>query len=96
MTARGVEFESVNYIEKPFSASELRDLLQRAGLKPQDVLRRNEPAYKQLVAGKEPSDHEVLKLMAAHPELVQRPIVVRDDKVVLARPIENLSKLGIK
>jgi arsenate reductase-like glutaredoxin family protein len=38
----------------------------------------------------------VLKLMAAHPELVQRPIVVRDDKVVLARPIENLSKLGIK
>lgn len=96
MTARGVEFESVNYIEKPFSASELRDLLQRAGLKPQDVLRRNEPAYKQLVAGKELSDHEVLKLMAAHPELVQRPIVVRDDKVVLARPIENLSKLGIK
>ena len=96
MTARGVEFESVNYIDKPFSASELRDLLQRAGLKPQDVLRRNEPAYKQLVAGKELSDHEVLKLMAAHPELVQRPIVVRDDKVVLARPIENLSKLGIK
>jgi arsenate reductase (glutaredoxin) len=96
LTARGVEFESVNYIEKPFSASELRDLLQRAGLKPQDVLRRNEPAYKQLVAGKELSDHEVLKLMAAHPELVQRPIVVRDDKVVLARPIENLSKLGIK
>jgi arsenate reductase (glutaredoxin) len=96
LTARGVQFESVNYIEKPFSASELRDLLQRAGLKPQDVLRRNEPAYKQLVAGKELSDHEVLKLMAAHPELVQRPIVVRDDKVVLARPIENLSKLGIK
>jgi arsenate reductase len=96
LTARGVQFESVNYIEKPFSASELRDLLHRAGLKPQDVLRRNEPAYKQHVAGKELSDDEVLKLMAAHPELVQRPIVVRDDKVVLARPIENLTKLGIK
>ena len=96
MTARGVEFESVNYIEKPFSASELRNLVERAGLKPQDVLRRNEPAYKQLVAGKELSDEEVLKLMAAHPELVQRPIVVRDEKVVLARPIENLTKLGIE
>ena len=96
MTARGVEFDSVNYIEKPFSASELRDLLDRAGLRPHDVLRRNEPTYKELVAGKELSDAELLKLMAAHPELVQRPIVVRDEKVVLARPIENLSKLGIK
>lgn len=95
MTARGVEFETVNYIEKPFSASELRELLGRARLKPHDVLRRNEPAYKQLVAGKELSDDEVLKLMAAHPELVQRPIVVRDEKAVLARPIENLTKLGL-
>jgi arsenate reductase len=95
LTARGVEFESVNYIDKPFSASELRDLLDRAGLKAQDALRRNEPAYKQLVAGKELSDDEVLKVMAAHPELVQRPIVVRDEKAVLARPIENLTKLGL-
>jgi len=95
LTARGVDFESVNYIEKPFSASELRALLGRAGLKAQDALRRNEPAYKQLVAGKELSDDEVLKVMAAHPELVQRPIVVRDERVVLARPIANLAKLGL-
>jgi len=95
LTARGVEFESVNYIDKPFSASELKDLLDRAGLKAQDALRRNEPAYKQLVAGKELSDDEVLKVMAAHPELVQRPIVGRDEKAVLARPIENLTKLGL-
>lgn len=91
-----MEYETVNYIEKPFSASELRDLLHRAGLKPQQVLRTNEAAYKQLVAGKDLSNHELLTLMAAHPELVQRPIVVRDDKVVLARPIANLSKLGIR
>ena len=73
----------------------MRDLLGRAGLKPQDVLRRKEPAYNQLVAGKDLSDDEMLKLMAAHPELVQRPIVVRDEKAVLARPIENLTKLGL-
>jgi arsenate reductase (glutaredoxin) len=95
LTKQGVEFESVNYIDKPFSASELRHLLDRAGLKPQDALRRNEPAYRQLVAGKDLSDDEVLKVMAAHPELVQRPIVVRDEKAVLARPIENLTKLGL-
>jgi arsenate reductase (glutaredoxin) len=96
LTEQGVNFETVNYIDKPFSVSELRDLLHRAGLKPQQVLRTNEAAYKRLVAGKDLSEDELLKLMAAHPQLVQRPIVVRDEKVVLARPIDNLSKLGIK
>jgi arsenate reductase (glutaredoxin) len=96
LTEQGVNFETVNYIDKPFSVSELRDLLHRARLKPQQVLRTNEAAYKRLVAGKDLSEDELLKLMAAHPQLVQRPIVVRDEKVVLARPIDNLSKLGIK
>jgi len=34
--------------------------------------------------------------MAEHPELIQRPIVVRRNKAALARPVENLAKLGIK
>ena len=96
MTAQGVEYESVNYLEHPLSAAELKKLLQRAGLTPNDVLRTKEPAYRELVAGKNLSDEELLEIMAAHPELLQRPIVVRDNKAVLARPVENLQKLGIK
>lgn len=96
MTEQGVEYESVNVIEHPLSAAELQDLLRRAGLTPQQVTRTNEPAYSQLVAGKNLNDDELLRILAAHPELVQRPIVVRGEKVVLARPVENLSKLGIK
>jgi len=91
-----VEYESVNYLEHPLSAAELKKLLQRAGLTPNDVLRTKEPAYRELVAGKNLSDEELLEIMAAHPELLQRPIVVRDNKAVLARPVENLQKLGIK
>ena len=75
---------------------ELKELLRRAGLRPQDVLRTKETAYKELVAGKNLSDEELLKIMAAHPELLQRPIVVRGEKAVLARPVENLAKLGIE
>jgi len=96
LTAQGVEYESVNYLEHPLSAAELKKLLQRAGLTPNDVLRTKEPAYRELVAGKNLSDEELLEIMAAHPELLQRPIVVRDNKAVLARPVENLQKLGIK
>lgn len=88
-----MEFETVNYIKDPLSADELKDLLRRASLTPQDVLRTKEPAHRELIAGKNLSDAELLKLMAAHPELIQRPIVVRGEKAVLARPVENLSKL---
>jgi len=90
-----VEFETVNYLEKPLSVSELKSLLRQAGLRPQDVLRTKEAAYKQFVADKNLSDADLLQIMAAHPELIQRPIVVRDGRAVLARPVENLEKLGI-
>lgn len=90
-----MEFESVNYLEHPLSVDELKGLLQRAGLRPTDVIRTKEPTYRQLVAGKNLSDDELLELIARHPELLQRPLVVRGNKVVLARPVQSLSKLGI-
>jgi arsenate reductase-like glutaredoxin family protein len=74
----------------------LRTLLRQAGLRPHDVIRTKEPAYKQYVADKGLSDTELVQVMATHPELIQRPIVVRGAKAVLARPVENLEKLGIK
>ena len=91
-----MEYESVNYIEHPLSVEELKQLLERAGLTPHDVLRTKEPAYREFVAGKNLDNEELLAVMAAHLELLQRPIVVREDKAVLARPVENLAKLGIR
>lgn len=95
MTEKGVEFEAVNYIEKPLSAAGLKQLLQQAGLKPHEILRTKEDAYREQVAGKNLSDEQLLALMAQHPELIQRPIVIRGNKAVLAREIEKLEKLGI-
>jgi len=96
LTEKGVPFESVNYLEEPLTLDELKKLLKQAGLRPHQVLRTNEPAYKQLVAGRDMSDEQMLELIAAHPELLQRPIVVRDGRAVLARPAKNLAILGIK
>ena len=95
MAERGVEFETVNYIEKPLSAAGLKQLLQQAGLKPSEVLRTKEDAYSQHVARKKLSDDQLLAVMVKHPELIQRPIVVRGDKAVLAREIGKLEELSI-
>jgi arsenate reductase (glutaredoxin) len=95
LTEKGVDFESVNYIKQQLSPNELKTLLRNAGLKPQDVLRTNEPTYRQQVAGKNLSGDQLLQLMADHPELIQRPIVLRGNKAVLARPVDKLAELGI-
>lgn len=96
MTAKGVDFESVNYMEEQLSANDLKQLLRGAGLRPQEALRTNEAAYLQHVAGKHLKDDQLLQIMAEHPELLQRPIVARGNKVVLARPIDKLAELDIK
>ncbi len=95
MTEKGVAFESVRYLEKPLPANELKQLLQSAGLKPEEVVRKNEPAYREHVSGKSLTDTQLIELLVKYPELLQRPIVVRGSKAVLARPVERLNDLGI-
>ena len=96
MTAKGVEFESVNYVAEPLSAPSLKRLLKQAGLKPQDLVRTKEDAYREHVAEKNLSKDQLIRVMVEHPEILQRPIVVRGSKAVLARPVERLAELGIK
>lgn len=90
-----MNYRAINYLKEPLSANALKQLLRSAGLKPQDALRTNEGAYRQYVAGRNLSDDLLVRVMADHPELIQRPIVMRGDKAVLARPVDRLAELGI-
>jgi arsenate reductase len=91
---RGVEFEAINYYETPVTEADLRGLLKKLGLSAREILRKDEPVAKKLGIGKKDfTDEELIALMAKHPDLIQRPIVVRGDKAVLGRPPENVEKL---
>ena len=90
----GKPFTTVNYYEKPFTKAQLRGLLKKAKLSPKDVLRAKEDLYKELgLAKKSLSDDELLDLMVKHPDLIQRPIVEKGDKAILARPAETVKAL---
>jgi len=95
LTAKGVKFEGINYIEKPLTTTKLKRLLKIAGLRPRDVIRTNEATYHQYVADRNLSDEQLVRAMVEHPELIERPIVVLGDRAVLARPAERLVELGI-
>jgi arsenate reductase len=90
LTDRGIDFQRVNYIVDPLSAYEIRELLGKAGLRPRDVVRMKEPGAQELPLE---DDEAVLAALEARPELLQRPIVVRGDRAVLARPPERVLEL---
>ena len=72
----------------------IRELLGKAGVGPRDVLRAKEPIYAELGLGeREVTDDELIRLMAEHPQLLQRPIVERGDRAVMARPPSRVLEL---
>jgi len=87
----GVDFEKVNYYVEPFSKARLQSLLKKMKMEPSELLRKNEQAYKNLkIKEKKFSEDQILDLMIKHPDLVQRPIVEKGEKAILARPPEKV------
>lgn len=90
----GVPFTAINYYEKPFTKAQLQGLLKKAGLSPKDIVRTKEDIYKELgLAKKNLSDDEWLDAMIAHPDLIQRPLIEKGEKVIVARPAESVNEL---
>lgn len=88
-----IEFEHVNYFAEPLPAAKLRELFGKAGLSPFDAVRKKEPLYKELNISAATGADELIELIAAHPGLLQRPIVEIGDRAVLARPPEKALEL---
>jgi len=87
-----VAFETVDLFKRRLTAKELGEIVRKLGVSPREILRTRDPAYDQndLGSGKH-SDARILELMAQNPGLIQRPIVVRGDRAVVARPAEALA-----
>jgi arsenate reductase len=91
---RGADFEAVNYYEVPLDAGELDGLIARLGIPVSELLRKDEQIYRDLKLGQSQlSDAELVDLMVRHPDLIQRPIVVRGDRAILGRPPETVEEI---
>ena len=92
LEARGVEVPVVEYLKHPPDAAMLKDICKRLGLRPYDLVRRKEALFGELKLGdKDPNDDgRWLQVLARHPELIERPVVVYKGKAALGRPPENV------
>jgi arsenate reductase len=90
----GVDFTAVNYYLEPISKPKLTELLHKMKMKPRDLLRTKEDAYRELkLDERDISDDELIGLMVKHPDLIQRPIVEKGPRAILARPADRLKEI---
>ncbi len=90
----GVAFEAVDYYTDPIPRDKLADLLRKMHLRPRDLLRTKEDVYRKLeLANRDLSDDDLLDLMVEYPDLIQRPIVEKGSRAILARPAERLKDI---
>ena len=89
-----VKFKVIEYMNNPLSENKLKDLALKMQLKPKDFIRTRESIFKDLDLKKFIDDDEYLyKCMAENPKLIERPIVVNNNKAVLGRPPEKIKEI---
>jgi arsenate reductase (glutaredoxin) len=93
LNERGIQPNIIEYLNTPPTAKELKGIVSKLGIKPEELVRKGEDVYKEKFSGKTLSDAQWIQALAANPILIERPIVVRGDKAVIGRPPENVEKL---
>ncbi len=88
-----VKANVVEYLINPPTEEELVEILKKLGMKASELVRTSETLYKNKFEGKKMTEDQWLKALVKHPILIERPIVVRGNKAVIARPAERLREL---
>ena len=94
LSEQNVDTKIVLYLETPPSAEEVTSILQKLGLHSRDIIRKGEEEYKLLnIKDQSLTENELITFMSENPKLIERPIVVKDDKAIIGRPPENVLSL---
>ncbi|MBX7182450.1 MAG: arsenate reductase (glutaredoxin) [Bacteroidia bacterium] len=82
--------EIVEYMKTRPSAQEIKEIVELIGIKPLDLVRKKEDLYKNEYKNKQISDQEWFEILSRFPELIERPIVVKDGRAMIGRPPETI------
>ena len=91
----GEEPKVIEYLKNPLNESELGDLLKKLKINAHDLLRTKEDEYNELNLSIETSEEDILTAIAINPILLERPIIVKGRKALIARPTELLEDLSL-
>ncbi len=89
----GAEPRVRKYLEDAPSEDELWVVQAKLGIAAIDMMRTGEKRFRELGLNKATPDDTLIRAMAENPILIERPIVIREDKAAIGRPPENLLTL---
>ncbi|MCF6223360.1 MAG: arsenate reductase (glutaredoxin) [Flavobacteriaceae bacterium] len=88
-----VDFEIIEYLKTPISENEIKEILNKLKIEPLALVRKNETIWKENFKGKKLSNNQIIKALVKYPKLIERPIVIHNDKAVIGRPPETILSL---
>ncbi|MCG8324656.1 MAG: arsenate reductase (glutaredoxin), partial [Thiotrichales bacterium] len=84
----------IEYLKTPPAEDEIRDILGKLNLSPRDLMRRKEAEYRDNDLDNDNlSDEELIGAMIANPILIERPIVLANNKAAIGRPPESVLEI---
>ena len=89
----GATPQIIEYLKTPPTAAELKAIVAKLGIEPEQLVRKGEEIYKSHYAGKTLTAAQWIDAMVKHPVLIERPIVIKGPHAILGRPPENVKKL---
>ena len=87
---KGEHIEIIKYLENTPTEKELSEIIDLLGIKPIELVRTNENIWKENYKGKSLKSDELIHIMVQNPKLIERPIVIKNNKAVIGRPPENV------
>ena len=87
---RDLDFEIVEYLKAPITKNELSDIIKKLNIEPIELVRKNEPVWKEKFKGQNLDNEQVLNAMVAYPKLIERPILINGNLAAIGRPPERL------
>lgn len=94
LAENGIEADRIDYQVLGLSRAQLDEIIAKTGLAPRELLRTREPEYTELgLDDLSLSDEAIVEAMVEHPSLLQRPVVIKGNAAVLARPVEKVLEL---
>jgi arsenate reductase len=89
------EITEIRYLENPPNKSELESICEMLAVEPFAIIRTGEALFKELLLNKQDqrSRQEWIEIMVSNPKLIERPIVIYQNKAVIARPPEKVMEI---
>jgi arsenate reductase len=89
-TDLGIDSKVVKYLEADITKDDIKELLKKLGISPRELMRTKEDIYKELNLADEMDEQKLIDAMVAYPRLIERPIIIKNDKAIIGRPIDKV------